>query len=110
MLHTKLSFRNYDYIPKLSSYGQGQGHRNKRLPHNVCVCVCVCVCVLLLLLLFFLFVFFVCFFFFFFFFFIFKVICLICCDIVIALVFINIIKCSLNTNTFLLQKCFQDQG
>ena len=80
MLHNKLPFRNYDYIPKLSSYGQGQGHRNKRLPKNV-------------------------------YFFIFKVIRLQFVVILsLHLVFINIIKCSLNTNTFLLQKCLHGQG
>ena len=30
MLHTVLSLKEYDYVPKLSSLGQGQGHTNTK--------------------------------------------------------------------------------
>ena len=63
------------FLNYLLIIGQGQGHRNKRLPQNV-------------------------------YFFISKVICL----QFVVILSLHIIKCSLNTNTFLLQKCLQCQG
>ena len=71
-MHTILSLKAYDYVPKLSSYGQGQGHTNTRLAKNV----------------------------------LFSHINVICSRFVVILslylIAIDIIKCSLNTNTFLL--------
>ena len=37
MLHTVLSLKEYDYVPKLPSYDQGQGHTNTKLAQNMLI-------------------------------------------------------------------------